>query len=294
MRIGSRRPPLPPWGPDRLAAGPGAGVYTRLMADEDVPAGGPSGVANVLGRAVRLLRCFTADDDSLTARELIERTGLPRATVHRLAGDLVRLGLLSRTVSGRYAMGTLIWELGHLSHIHVRLREVAQVHLTRLYDACGENVLLAVMTTDVPETAEVMYVGHIRGPRSVPVVAHEGARFPLHATASGKALAATQSPAWLDRFLQRPFETETTLTLTDPARIGEEIARARSRGYAVQREEMTLGGGAVAAAIPSGDDLPPAAIAVAAAVDGWDERRLATLVKVTARAIAKDLRATQP
>ena len=288
MRVSSRRPPLPPWGPDDASP---AGVYTRLMADEDVPAGGANGVANVLGRAVRVLRCFNADDDSLSARELIERTGLPRATVHRLAGDLVRLGLLTRTVSGRYAMGTLIWELGHLTHIHVRLRETAQVHLTRLYDACGENVLLAVMTTDVPETAEVMYVGHIRGPRSVPIAAHEGARFPLHATASGKALAATQSPAWLDRYLQRRFEAETRHTLTDPARLGEEIARARSRGYAVQLEEMTLGGGAVAAAIPSGDDRPAAAIAVAASAENWDERRLASLIKVTARAIAKDLQA---
>lgn len=190
-------------------------------------------------------------------------------------------------------MGSLIWELGHLTHIHVRLRELSQVHLTRLYDACGENVLLAVMTTDVPETAEVMYVGHIRGPHSVPILAHEGARFPIHTTASGKVLASLQTDAWIERFLRRDFPPETRHSLTDPDDIRGEIRIARARGLAVQREEMTLGGGGIAVPIPSGDDLPSAAIVVAAAIDRWDERRLSSLVRMTARAIGRDLRATE-
>lgn len=278
---GAGHPPFPP------RSVPDTSSYTHRMADDG---GVPGDVARVLQRSVQLLRCFTYDDGTLSTQQLVERSGLPRSAVYRNVGDLVRLGLLTRTPSGRIAIGSLVWELGQLSHIQLRLRATAQVHLTRLYDLTGENVLLAVMTTDVPETAEVMYVGHVMGPHSVHTLAHEGGRFPLHATAIGKALVSAQSPAWIDRFLARAMSQETRRTIVDPAALRHEIATARARGYATQTEEMSLGAAALAAPIPSGGDTPAAAVVVATAVEGWDERRLAHLVRLTAQALAKDMR----
>jgi DNA-binding IclR family transcriptional regulator len=183
-----------------------------------------------------------------------------------------------------------VWELGQHSHIHVRLRQKAQDHLTRLYEACGENVFIAVMTTTVPETAEVMFVGHVRGPRAVAVAAHEGGRFPLHSTASGRALVSAQSPHWIERYLARTFEPETVHSIVDPAALRALLATARSRGFATQLEEMTLGAAGISAPIPSGSDVPTAVVTIAAAAEHWDERRFASMIKVTVSAIAKDMR----
>lgn len=247
------------------------------------------GVPRVLARTVHLLRCFTYADDTLSVRELVQRSGLPRSTVHRITGDLVHLGLLTRTASGRYAMGTLVWELGQFSHISVRLRLAAQDHLTRLYEACGENVFIAVMTTTIPETAQVMFVGHVRGPRSVPVLAHEGGRFPLHTTASGRALVSAQSPDWIERYLARIFDGETKRSTVGQARLRATIAAARSRGYATQLGEVDAGAAGISAPIPSGLDTPTAVVTIAASSEHWDERRYASMLRVTAHAIAKDM-----
>lgn len=247
------------------------------------------GVPRLLARSVQLLRCFTFEDDTLSAQELVARSGLARSTVYRLTSDLVRVGLLMSTTSGRFAIGALVWELGQFTYIHVRLRQAAHAHLTRLYEACGENVFIAVMTTTVPESAETMFVGHVRGPRSTAVLGHEGGRFPLHATASGRALVAAQTPEWIARFLGRPFHRQSHATTWDPSRMAEVIRTARARGYAVQMDEMTPGAAGISVPIPYDGDLPTTVVTIAGSSAHWDERHYASMLKVTAQAIARDI-----
>ena len=100
----------------------------------------------VLERAARMLRAFSADDESLTAAELAQRAGLPRSTAHRLAIELVTLRLLDRLPDGAFTIGTGLWELGELAPVSMRLRERALPHVLRLYEASGENVHIAVLS----------------------------------------------------------------------------------------------------------------------------------------------------
>lgn len=243
-------------------------------------------VAPLLARSVQLLRCFTQAEYTLSARDLVERSGIPRSTVHRLISDLVALGLLTRTTGGRYCVGSLVWELAQHSSIQMRLRHCAQVHLTHLYDASGENVFLGVMTTEAPETAEAMYVGHVRGPTSARTNAQEGRVFPLLATAMGVALAAARPSEWREVMLRRlgPRETRGFATGIDPAR--DVLEQWHRRGYVVQFGEGSV---AVAAPILSGDGYPDAAVEMVVSPERWDERRLAQLVRSAGVAIARDL-----
>lgn len=251
---------------------------------------GQAAVPGVLLRAVQLLRCFDATADTLSARQLVERSELPRSTVHRITADLVRLGLLTRSGNGRYAIGSLVWELGHVSHIHLRLRQAAQVHLTRLYDACGENVFLGVMSSDLPELAEALTVGHVRGPRSVATEEREGRRAPLLSTALGRALVAVQSEDWFERFLARTTRGLGDARPAAEADLRARVAAVRELGHASMRDESLA---SVAVPIPSGDAFPDSCVGIVAAPERWDEHRLVPLLKVTAIAIAKDL-ARQP
>ena len=50
----------------------------------------------VLDRAFRLLDAFRGAPQNLTLDELTARSGLPRSTAHRLAGQLEQLGALER------------------------------------------------------------------------------------------------------------------------------------------------------------------------------------------------------
>lgn len=250
--------------------------------DEHIPDG-------VLARGFRLLRAFSSDDDRHTAAQLAERTGLARSTAHRLAVELADLGMLDRQSDGTYTIGTGLWELGELAPVSMRLRERALPHMLHLYEASGENVHLAVLSDDDPLVAEALYVGRVTGPTSIPTLSRMGGRHPLHTTGVGKALLAARDDDWIDRFLSRPLERETVHSITDAARLREELERARRLGFATTRQEMTLGNVSVAAPIPVVDGLPPAAVGVVTHLARADERRLGALVVEAARAIARDL-----
>ena len=64
--------------------------------------GQPNPVA-VLDKAVAILRAVA--DEPATLAELVERTGLPRATAHRLAVALEGHRLVRRTPAGTWAPG---------------------------------------------------------------------------------------------------------------------------------------------------------------------------------------------
>lgn len=251
----------------------------------------------VLERAARMLRTFTADDDSLTATELALRAGLPRSTAHRLATRLVSLRMLDRTPDGAFTIGTGLWELGELAPVSMRLRERALPHVLRLYEASGENVHVAVLSSADPATAEALYVARVTGPSSIPTLSRMGGRHPLHTTGVGKALLAAQNDAWLDEYFQRTLRRETVYSIIDAGPLRDEIAAARTRGYATTRQEMTLGNISIAAPIPAAlipasADLPPAAVGVVTHLARADEQRHGRLVVAAARDIARDLAVT--
>lgn len=245
----------------------------------------------MLSRTMRILGCFTADEPELSASRLGALTGLSSSTLHRILAQMLELGLLARTPGRRYAIGARLWELGELSPLSLRLRETALPYMSRLYEVTGENVHLAVLDGSSPERATALYVGRLTGRTSIPTLSRMGGRQPLHTTGVGKALLATQSRDWIERFLARPLDRETQYSLTDPEAVRSEIDRARMRGYATTREEMTLGNVSVAAPVGAVAGLPPTAIGVVTRIEGADVRRLGALVVQTAAELGRALRA---
>ena len=243
-------------------------------------AGGGTPGASVLGRAIAMLHAFGEDDDAVTLAELGRRTGLPRSTVHRLAGELLALGMLDRTPDGAVTLGAGLWELGELAPLSLRLRERALPHLQTLYEATGENVQLAVLSG-----AEVLYVARVTGTTSIPTITRMGGRLPLHTTGVGKALLAVQDEAWLTAFFRTPLSRETAFSITQEPRLRGELEQIRARGYATTRQEMTLGNVSIAATLPPLDGLPRAAVGVVTHIARADEGRIAPLVMRTATAI---------
>ena len=231
-----------------------------------------------------MLRAFDEDAPELDLAQLSERSGLPRSTAHRLAAELVALGMLDRTTAG-YTVGAGLWEIGELSPVSLRLRERALPHLLELYAATGENVHLAMLAG-----TEALYVARLTGPGSVPTLSRMGGRLPLHTTGVGKALLSTQDDDWLASYFALPREKETLHSVTGEAELRAELAMARASGYATTRQEMTLGNVSIAAALPAIAGLPRAAVGVVTHLGRADEGRLAPLVVRTAAEIGRDLR----
>lgn len=69
-----------------------------------------------------------------------------------------------------------------------------------------------------------------------------GAALPLHATAAGKVLLAHLSEAALDRRLRlAELKAHTDRTITSPARLREDLAHVRRRGFAMSDQELAIG-----------------------------------------------------
>jgi hypothetical protein len=75
-------------------------------------------------RITTVLGAFRAGDDAVGAAELARRTGLPKSTVHRITGDLVRAGLLERH-GRKVRLGLALFEIGQRVPRQRVLREAA-------------------------------------------------------------------------------------------------------------------------------------------------------------------------
>ena len=126
-------------------------------------------------------------DDPCGLAELCTRTGLPRATAHRLAVGLEVHRLLRRGPDGRWRPGTALAELAGGSTDP--LLDAAGVVLPKLRDVTGESVQL--YRRDGVQRVCVATAEPPSGLRdTVPV----GARLPMTAGSGAKVLAACAVP----------------------------------------------------------------------------------------------------
>jgi DNA-binding IclR family transcriptional regulator len=242
---------------------------------------------SVTSRVLAILAAFDLAHPRLSLSEISRRADLPLATAHRLVNELIAWQGLRRCEDGRYEIGLRLWEVGLLASLHNHLREVALPFLQTLYEATRENVHLAVRDGN-----DALYVEKLAGHRSVPIISRIGARLPLHATGVGKALLAYE-PADLRRdYLAQPLMRPTRYTIVEPGRLLADLEQTVQRGYAVTREEMTLGSCSVAAPILDCIGRPVAAVAIVVDSVRVEPARLAPPVRLAAEGIAARLDAT--
>ena len=207
---------------------------------------------SVAGRVLSLLEAFETCGSALTLTQLAEAAGLPPATAHRLVGELVEWGALTRDGQGRYHVGMRLWELSQSADR--RLRDTARPFLQDLFSLTGETAHLAVRVGN-----DALYVDRVYGSRRVPRASRIGGRLPLHATAVGKVLLAGEEPWFRDAYLARALEAPTRRTHIDPAGLSSELGRITDAGHAMTAEEVRVGASSIAVPVVV-DDVVVAAI----------------------------------
>ncbi|MEU6697854.1 IclR family transcriptional regulator [Pseudonocardia sp. NPDC046786] len=200
-------------------------------------------------RVFTVLGAFGPDRTELRLVDLRDATGLPVATVHRIAAELVALGALDRSPDGLYRIGMRLWELGSLCPRPRTLRDVSLPYMQDLYEATGENVHLAVLDGD-----EALYLERVWGRRSVEVVTHVGERSPLHATGVGKVLLGHAPRELQERVLSAGLQRFTPHTVVMPGLLMRSLQQVRNTGIARCVEELSLG--TVSVAVPIVDAQP--------------------------------------
>lgn len=212
---------------------------------------GQSSGIGVLDKAVVLLDCTARSPKGLA--ELVDATGIPRATVHRLATALETHRLLARDLAGRWAPGPALRELSDSAPDP--LLAAADSLLTRLRDATSESAQLYRRLGHERVCIAAAERGH--GLRdTVPV----GARLPMTAGSAAQVLLAWSTTADVDAVLADATFTARTL------------ADVRRRGWAQSVAERESGVASVSAPVRDAAGRVVAAVSVSGPIDRLGRR----------------------
>jgi len=210
-------------------------------------------------RALEIVEAISVSRSPSSIADLARSVGLAPSTIHRILQTLVAHGyVVQYPATRRYGVGRAVAEIGRSMLLRHEVAEHAQPHLEALVSATGETAHLAVLYG----TAAI-YLSQVESPSIVRIFTPLGTPVPLHASAAGKVFLADFQPAMVGDVVGHaglpPF---TLATMTNPASLERDLARVRSRGYALDDEERDPGVRCLAAPVRATSGLVVAALGV--------------------------------
>ncbi|HEX6352942.1 IclR family transcriptional regulator [Actinophytocola sp.] len=189
--------------------------------------------------------------------EIAHGLDVHKSTAFRLVEALEAWQLVEQVSErGKYRLGFGIVRLAGATTARLDLSRESRVVCERLAAELDETVNVAIV--DQGQATNVMQV---YGSAAVTARNWIGQRTPMHATSSGKVLLAWSADEEGELALGEliPF---TPNTRTDRAKLADELAEVRERGWACTVEELEVGLNAVAAPIRAADGGVVAALSV--------------------------------
>ncbi len=236
--------------------------------------GQPEGVKSAL-RVLDIFELLAHRPDGLSLSEISNELDIPKSSAHGLINTLLNRGYLREGRQDRtYRLGARLFELGSGYMAGTDLITDGQEVVSETARACDETVHLAILDED-----EVLYVAKEEGTNTIRMVSAVGKRFPAYGTGVGKMMLSALSAEELDRLYppDKPMESITAGTITDPTAFRRELAEIRSRGYATDYEESTPGLSCIAAPVFDSEDRIVAAISVSVPTVRFTDERQAEL-----------------
>lgn len=218
----------------------------ELVLDDaqDAPTIGETPALRLFG----LLELIAAKDAFVSLPGLVEETGLPKPTLHRMLQQLEGADLLVRQSDGRhYGTGARLRRLAENLLLNATQHGARHAVLRSLVGEIGESCNVTALSGN-----EVVYLDRVETPEPLRFYLHAGSRVPVHCSASGKMILSQMRPAQRRKLLGAvPLERHTPHTLTDLDRLEDELARVARDGYAVDAEEFLPGLVCVAVLVPT-------------------------------------------
>lgn len=200
-----------------------------------------------LARGVELLTLMVdGERDEYGVRDLSTRVGLSPSTVHRLLGDLERLGLIARTPESTYRLGLEFLRLAWTTSDRYPLHEASTDTLRALTAQSGESSFFGVYN---PQRRQMMFTLTEESPHPLRYAIPINDWLPLHAGASGIAILAFLPEDIQSRVAGGPLPATTERTLVDKAGLLDRLRVVRETGYAVTSGERIEGAVAIAAPV---------------------------------------------
>lgn len=205
-------------------------------------AGAEAAGTGTIEKALDLLFFLHASPGARGVSEIGRALGVPKSSAHRLLASLGRRGLVEQDELGRYRPGIALLALGLGVLEREPLAAAAHPVLERESEETGETAFLTVA-----RRGRIVVLDKREGGAFLRVAPTIGSEVPVHATAVGKLhLAFAPDSVSLPA---EPWPSFTGQTPGARAELEREVARAKKRGWATNRDEWIPGMTVVAAPV---------------------------------------------
>src|SRR5262245_12749932 len=242
-----------------------------------------------IGRAVALLKLVaTSGGGGLSLAEIAERSGLHRATAHRLLGVLAAERLIAQDGEHCYRAGVELWMLGEAAARRFGLSDAGRHAIERVARETEDTAYLTIRSGFA-----AVCVGRAEGAFPIRTLSLSvGDRRPLGIGSGSLALLAWLEPAEREQALAAAAtELEPYPRFTPPI-LRRQVEETRRRGYSFVGGTILPGMSAVGVPVLDGGGQVLAALSVAAIDARLAEPRrtqVVAILKAQARALAASL-----
>ena len=216
------------------------------VRDEDSATTDKAGGIRAVVRTCAIIRLVSeGGEDGVSLIDLAKAVGLPKSSTHRYVQVLEGEGFVERdgqTSKYRLGIGFMSLQASHVERLVQRTRPI----LAKIRDSFDETVNLGMLIGN-----QIVYLDILESSRAMRLAARKGDTENIHATALGKAIAATLLDVEVIDLLRRSgMPQRTARTITTEGDYLHELERVRSAGYAVDDCENELEGRCVAVFVP--------------------------------------------
>nr|WP_174818772.1 IclR family transcriptional regulator [Ruegeria atlantica] len=216
-----------------------------------------AGTMQSLDRALVVLTAV-ARMERAALSDLAREVDVPTATTHRILATLQKHGFVAFDDERQeWMIGIEAYRTGASFLRRNSVIEIGRPILRRLMQESGETANLAV-----PDESEVVFVGQVETPNPIRAFFPPGARTPMYASGTGKAILAAMSESAASKALAADAVRFTSHTLLPNEGLEADLAKTHARGWSHDHEERYEGMSCIGAAIYNDRGEPCAGISV--------------------------------
>ena len=189
-------------------------------------------------KAMRVLECF--NEKQQLSIEISEKLGMYKSNVYDILSTLSAMNYVTKNEdSSKYSLGPSLARLGRAAAASNNLQNIAASIINRLVEQTEETVYLTIPLGYQSFYLNAAYCSRATAGEDIGMMVNTSE--PMHLTSSGKAMLANMPDSFVNDYLSLPLCHGTEYSIVDPAQLREELELIRSKGYAIDEQENTLG-----------------------------------------------------
>ena len=187
-------------------------------------------------RVLDILEQLSIHKNGMTLTELSQILEAPKSSLFPIVHTMEQRGFLMSDSDSRYRIGPHAYLTGMSYESPAPMHSIIQEKMREIVMKCQETCHLGILSD-----SDVLYVAKIESPQPIALRSKVGNRLPAYCTGVGKALLYPLTLAELQALYPNGLSRFTTNTITDIAKLHEELQEVANTGFAYEHAEATEG-----------------------------------------------------